>query len=109
MPRSINSAIDQPLLGHSHRPRQGHHHKTILVAGHGFQHVGGFTQLPAGERGLRHRPHQVIDRMHLLQVERLQWNQPVFNRIVQLALDSRAVMVVCVSKLHPQVSAALLY
>jgi len=42
----------------------------------------GFTQLPAGERGLGHRPHQVVNRAHLAEVEGLQWNQMVFNRIV---------------------------
>ena len=85
--RIHDAAIDQlrdhqALLGHSHRPRQGHHHKTVLVAGHGFQHVGSFAQLAAGERRLRHRTHQIVDGMHLVKVEWLQRNQPVFNRIV---------------------------
>ena len=85
---------DQALLGHSHGSGQGHHYETVLVAGHGFQHVDGFTQLPAGERSLGHGPQQVIDRMHFLEIERLQRNQLVFNRIVQMALHSRAVMII---------------
>ena len=88
---------DESLLGHGHGAGQGHYHETILVARHGFEHVGGFADLASGEGGLAHGAHQVVDRVHFLEIERLQRNQPVLNRIVQLALDSGAIVIACVS------------
>ena len=40
--------------------------------------------------------------MHLGQVERFQRNQPVFNRIVQVALHACAVMVVVFQNYTPK-------
>jgi len=61
-----------------------------LVARHRLQNVGGFAELAARKRGLRHRAHQVVNGSSLGDIQRLQRNQPVGHRIVQLAVDSRA-------------------
>ena len=83
MPRSINSVTISPCLATVIAPDKRHHYEAFFVASHRLQHVGGLAQLAPGKRGLRHRPHQVVDRLHLRQIERLQRNQPVLNRIVQ--------------------------
>ncbi len=84
----------ESLLGYGHGAGEGHDHKTVFVARHGFQNVGGLAQLPAGKGGLGHGPHQVVDGMNFAQIERLQRDQPVCDWIVQMALASRAVMIV---------------
>ena len=84
---------NQPLFGNRHRASQGHHNKAIFVASHGFEHVGGFADLAPGECGLRHRPHQVINRADAGKIQRLQRNQAVFDGIVELSVDSCAVIV----------------
>ena len=99
---------DQPLFGDRHRAGQGHDHEAVLVAGHGFEDVDGLTQLPAGECGLGHGAHQVVDRMHFPEIERLQWNQPVLDWIVQMALHTGAVMIV-MFQVAPPACEALLY
>jgi hypothetical protein len=38
--------------------------------------------------------------MHFLEIERFQWNQPVFDWIVQMTLHSGAVMIV-MFQVHP--------
>ena len=64
------------------------------VARHGLQHVGGFAELTAGERRLGHRAHQSVDRLDLAEIERLQRDQTIGYRIVQLAVDARAFLVI---------------
>src|ERR1700722_15529249 len=85
---------DKALLRHGHGSRQGHPHETVFVSGHSFQHVDGFAELAAGKRSLGHRSQQVIDRVYFFEIERLQWNQLVLNRIVKMALRTRAVMII---------------
>ncbi len=77
---------DQSLLGHGHGAGQRHHHETVFVHGHGLKHVGRLAQLPARERSLGHGTHQVVDRAHFREIQRLQRNQPVFDRVVQMAI-----------------------
>jgi hypothetical protein len=49
------------MLGDRHRASQGHYHEAVFVTRHRLQHVGAFTYLPAGKRGIPHRPHQGVD------------------------------------------------
>ena len=90
--RIHNAAIDQlrnhqALLGHGHRAGKRHHNEGILVARHGFEHVGRLAELASRKRGVRHRAHQIVDGMDLAQIERLQRNQPISHRIVQFSVD----------------------
>src|SRR4029077_16404902 len=82
----------QPLFGNRHRASQRHHHKSIFIESHGFQYVGGFAELASGERSLRHGPHQAVNGPDSAQIQRLQRNQPVLNRVVQLSVDPLARM-----------------
>jgi hypothetical protein len=77
---------DQPLLGHGHGAGQRHHDEGIFVQRHGFEHVGGFAQLAPGKGGLGHCPHQAVDRRNLAQVEWFEWDQPVFDGIMQITI-----------------------
>ena len=96
-----NAAIDQlgyhqSLLGHGHRAGERHDDEAVLVARHGLQHIGSFAELAAGERRLGHRPHQLVNGMNFAQVERFQRNQTIGHRIVQLAVDTRALLVIAI-------------
>ena len=96
-----DAAIDQfgnhqALLGDGHCARQSHNDKAVFVTCHRLKHVGGFAELAAGECGFRHRPHQIVNGMHSSEVERLQWNEPVLDGIVQLAVNAGAVMAVLI-------------
>jgi hypothetical protein len=81
------------LLGNGHGASKGHHHKTLLIAGHRFQHVGSFSDLAASESGFRHGAHQTVNGADFAEVERLQRDELILNRIVQLALDPRAIVI----------------
>ena len=64
--RVDNAAVNQlgnnqALLRYSHRPGQGHDYETILIARHGFEHIGSFAKLAASEGSLRHRAHQIVN------------------------------------------------
>jgi hypothetical protein len=63
---------DQTLLGHGHRAGEGHDHEAFFVARHSLQHVGGFAELAACKRSLRHGAHEVVDGVNLGEIERLQ-------------------------------------
>ena len=77
---------DQPLLGDGHGAGKRHHDESVFVERHGFEYVGRFPQLPAGECRLRHGTHQAINGMNLREIERLQRDQPVFDGIVQITV-----------------------
>ena len=99
--RVHDAAIDQlgdhqALLGHGHRAGECHDDEAFLVARHGLEHVGSFAELAAGKRGPGHGAHQVVDGVNLAGIERLQRNQPVRYRIVQLAVDARALVMMAV-------------
>src|SRR4029077_20209927 len=90
---------DQALLGNRHGARQRHDDEALFVTSNGLEHVSRFPELASGERGLRHGAYQIVDRPDLAEIERLQRNQPVFNGVVQLAVDARSVVVVSVAVL----------
>ena len=73
---------DQSLLGNGHRAGKGHDHKAILVAGHGFENVSSLTDLAPSEGSLRHCNHQIVNGAHVGEIQRLERNQLVFNRVV---------------------------
>ena len=54
IPLSIRSQNIKPHFANRQRAGQRHHHETIFVARHGFQHVGGITH--SGARCTRCRP-----------------------------------------------------
>src|SRR5439155_4801460 len=83
---------DQALLSYSHRAGEGHDDETFLVAGHGFEDVGGFAQLAAGEGSLRHGAHEVVDGVHSSQIERFEGNESIFDRIVQMTIFALAAV-----------------
>jgi len=89
---------DQSLFGHGHRPRERHHHEAVFVAGHGFEHVGADTDLPRTEGRVAHRGDQVVDGLDFRKIEGLQRDEFVGNRIVQFAVDARALMMFIVHK-----------
>ena len=91
---------DQSLLGHRHGAGQRHHHETIFVARHGFQHLSALAHLPSGKRGVAHGTDQVIHGAGLRQIERLQRNQFVGNGIVQYAIQAFAVTLVLLVTHH---------
>ena len=99
--RIHDAAIDQlgnhqSLLGHGHRAGERHDDEAFFVARHGLQHIGSFAELAAGKRRLGHRAHQIVDGMNLAEIQRLQRNQTIGYRIVQLAVDSRAFFVIAI-------------
>ena len=81
------------MFSHRHGPGQSHDHKAIFIASHGFQHIRGFAELAACERRLGHGTHQIINRVNVIQVQRLQRHQTVFHRIVQMTMDAAAVVI----------------
>ncbi len=83
-------ADDQPLLGDCHRPGQGHHHKAVFVARHGFQHVNSLAELAPGKRRIGHAAHQRADGPGFGQVERKNRRQLVLHWVVQLAVNTCA-------------------
>lgn len=82
-------ADDQPHLAHGQRPGKGHHYEAVLVARHGFQHVGGVAHLASGVGRLPHGADQVVHRLDLREVERLHRRQLVLHRVVQRPLAGK--------------------
>ena len=95
---------DETLFGDGHGAGQGHHHEAVRVASHGFEYVGRLAHLATGEGRFPHRTHEIVNRTHRTQVQRLQRNQTVFNRIVQLAVNSCAVMIAILQDPTPTMS-----
>jgi len=81
---------DQSLFGDGHGAGQSHDPEAVFVERHGFEDVGGFAQLAAGEGRPGHGPNQVIDGFDLAEIERFEGNQPVFHGIVQMAIRALA-------------------
>src|SRR5690242_11130409 len=84
---------DQALFCYRHRTGESHDHKTIFVARHGLEHIGGFSDLAPGERSIRHGANQVVYRTDRRKIEGLKWNEAVLNGIMQLAINARTVMI----------------
>ena len=64
--RFDHAALDQiaknkPIFADRQRAGERHHHETIFVARHRFQHVRGVADLAPGERRVAHRAHQLVD------------------------------------------------
>src|SRR4029450_6383257 len=75
----------------SHRARKGHHDKTIFIASHRLQNIRSLSELAAGKSCFRHRADKVVDGFDLGEIERLERNQAVFDRIVEFAINPGTV------------------
>src|SRR5207248_6549183 len=67
-------------------------HKAFLVARHGLKHVHRFAQLTPGKCGVGHAPHQIADVLYLGKVKREHRGKFVRYRIMQLAVNSCALV-----------------
>ncbi len=85
-------ADDQALLGHGHGAGKGHHNEAVAIAGHSFKHVHGFAKLAAGEGSISHGAHQIIHGFDLAQIEREDGRKFVAYRIMQLAVNACAFL-----------------
>jgi hypothetical protein len=71
-------AQQQALLGDRHRPRNRDDAKTIRVAHHRLQNVGGLSQAPATEGRLAHGADEGVHAIGLAGIEGGKRFQPVF-------------------------------
>src|SRR6185312_15065483 len=85
-------ADDEALLGNGHGAGKSHDDEAVAIAGHGFKHVNGFAELASGEGRIRHGAHEFVNGFDLAQIKREDGRKFVTYRIMQLAVNACAFL-----------------
>ena len=76
-------AEDEAHFADSECAGEGHDDETVLVAGHGFEDVGGVADLAGGVGGVAHGTDEIVDGFNFGEVERKDGAEFVFDRVVK--------------------------
>jgi hypothetical protein len=76
---------DQAHFANSESASKGHDDKTVLVASHGFEDVGGIADLAGGVGGVAHGTDQIVDGLAFGKIERKDGAEFVLYGIVKNA------------------------
>jgi len=96
--RFYNSRLDkiaekEAHFADGHRAGEGHDDKAVLVSRHGFEHIRGVADLPAGECRPSHSADEIVDGVDARQIKRKNRNQAIFDRVMQDA--ARRALFLC--------------
>ena len=78
-------AEDESHFANSESSRESHDDKTVLVASHGFEDIGGVADLPGGVGGVAHCANEIVDGVTFGEIEGKDGAQFIFDRIVKNA------------------------
>ena len=76
-------AEDETHFADGESAGEGHDDEAIFVASHGFEDVGGVTDLASGVGGVAHGADEVVDGFDFGEIERKDGTEFVFHRIVE--------------------------
>lgn len=76
-------AEDETHFADGESAGEGHDDEAIFVASHGFEDVGGVTDLASGVGGVAHGANEVVDGFDFGEIERKDGAEFVFHRIVE--------------------------
>jgi hypothetical protein len=78
-------AEDEAHLADGESTGESHDDEAILVAGHGFEDVGGVTDLAGSVGGVAHGAYQIVDGFDFGEIKRVDGAELVFDGIVENA------------------------
>jgi hypothetical protein len=78
-------AEDETHLADGESAGESHDDEAIFVAGHGFEDVGGVTDLPGSVGGVAHGAYKIVDSFDFGEIERVDGAELVFDGIVENA------------------------